>query len=863
MSSTESYDFIVVGTGSGGGTMIARLVVAGFSVLALEAGVDFTTSTDRRKESTQITADEELEYDWPYLAEAEITGYGFAVPESDQSMGRMVGGSGHHFGYICYRGTPEDYKEWDYLLIDGGTVAVDGVGRLTGTCTFGAFPTVTGTATLWAGVAATGSITTIAKASLVDGETFQLDDGVNPQVTFQFDVTGAAIITPGNVSVDVTADVTADDVRDTIIAVIAGLADFDITAASGGAATVSLTNDLAGPGVTNATLGNTTSSDTVVDVAFVVTNMTGATDSELAVGDYIQSTEQAAWPFGPWPLQPLQVAAIASATSLTLTPDPLGGANPAGGVGTVVVKNTIWNESRMTEMYKAIENDIDFGGDNSPTPYGPANVAAHGANSGPGVTHIGRVGAQRVPGSSAPPGTYGDTRANVTSPRIHPIQVKAMAQLVNATLGGPAFTWIDDRNNGLKPPSRNVHKYPKNEIGFDNDGVPVAGGFQTGGIFHLNKYDERRSQLIVAIDPVRGYPNFTLVANATVDKVLIEDNVGAPGDFGAEGLMATGVEYIQLAADGTETRKTALAPNVILSAGPFGTPCVLLRSGIGDDDRLAPHGIPKLVDLPGVGADCLQHTISVGNVYIMNQEFDLIRSSGPFGSQFASRYTQPVTATPEGPRAKFAVGTPPVLFDSDPDIQVFIGGGAGSENSPLLGPLSHGAGAKAAATAYGNAYAVVAAGFKPRSRGDGVRLRSTNPFDVPIIHDGRLSDPDSLEAEAFLDFFQVIDAKMTEAGGGLVFQPDISFVVPIPTTIEQVCSITTGAFHVVSTAKMGVPTNPRAVCDRYGRILGVKGLACCDNSIYPTHTRANPHWPTVAHAWNQAEVFIANNGLDF
>ncbi|HSB62001.1 MAG TPA: hypothetical protein VLI67_09790, partial [Vicinamibacteria bacterium] len=114
----REYDVIVVGLGSGGGTMVHRLARAGWRVLGLEAGIDMPTPADRRAQSTQLTVDEELLADWHYLAESEVTGYGFRVPQNDQSMGRMVGGSSHHFGMVCYRGTPEDYDEWDHLLRD-------------------------------------------------------------------------------------------------------------------------------------------------------------------------------------------------------------------------------------------------------------------------------------------------------------------------------------------------------------------------------------------------------------------------------------------------------------------------------------------------------------------------------------------------------------------------------------------------------------------------------------------------------------------------------------------------------------------------------------------------------------------------
>lgn len=131
---------------------------------------------------------------------------------------------------------------------------------------------------------ATGSITTVAVASLVDGETFTLDDGVNTPVVFEFDVTPDGV-TPGNVVVDVSGDTTANDVRDTIISVINAVdrSTFTILASDGGAATVDLVNQTGG------TVGNTTSAETVVDGTFAVTNMAGGADDGAFSG-----------PLAPW-----------------------------------------------------------------------------------------------------------------------------------------------------------------------------------------------------------------------------------------------------------------------------------------------------------------------------------------------------------------------------------------------------------------------------------------------------------------------------------------------------------------------------------------------------------------------------------
>src|SRR3990167_9212772 len=113
---------------------------------------------------------------------------------------------------------------------------------------------------------AIGTITTVAKANLVDGETFTLNDGVTVYV-FELDVAGDGV-TGGRTAVDVSLDTTADQVRDRIVTAINSTAIL-ITAASGGAATVSLTNDRFG------SVGNATSAETVAEARIVLTDMAG------------------------------------------------------------------------------------------------------------------------------------------------------------------------------------------------------------------------------------------------------------------------------------------------------------------------------------------------------------------------------------------------------------------------------------------------------------------------------------------------------------------------------------------------------------------------------------------------------------
>lgn len=118
---------------------------------------------------------------------------------------------------------------------------------------------------------ARGVIQAIVQANLLDAETFTLDDGTNPAVIFEFDKVPDGV-GGGNIVVDISSDVTAADVAITIRNAINGVGgSLAITARIDPEdnTKVLLANDAFGSS------GNTTSSETVADAGFTVSNMTG------------------------------------------------------------------------------------------------------------------------------------------------------------------------------------------------------------------------------------------------------------------------------------------------------------------------------------------------------------------------------------------------------------------------------------------------------------------------------------------------------------------------------------------------------------------------------------------------------------
>ena len=113
-----------------------------------------------------------------------------------------------------------------------------------------------------------GSLT-FGNLAIVDGETFILDDGVNPAVTFEFD-DDASVVESGVLRrVDVSVAATVDDYKTASIAAITGALTLDITPSDGGTGVVSLINDTAGPA------GIVGIVETVTDAGFIADGMYG------------------------------------------------------------------------------------------------------------------------------------------------------------------------------------------------------------------------------------------------------------------------------------------------------------------------------------------------------------------------------------------------------------------------------------------------------------------------------------------------------------------------------------------------------------------------------------------------------------
>ena len=94
--------------------------------------------------------------------------------------------------------------------------------------------------------------------------------------------------------------------------------------------------------------------------------------------------------------------------------------------------------------------------------------------------------------------------------------------------------------------------------------------------------------------------NTDIMTNVYVDKVILEDT--------SDGIRAVGVD---LQDSSGEKSSVKARKEVIVTAGVYGSPTILLRSGIGDKHEVEHHGFQSRVELPGVGKNLMDHLVSM------------------------------------------------------------------------------------------------------------------------------------------------------------------------------------------------------------------------------------------------------------
>jgi choline dehydrogenase len=346
-------------------------------------------------------------------------------------------------------------------------------------------------------------------------------------------------------------------------------------------------------------------------------------------------------------------------------------------------------------------------------------------------------------------------------------------------------------------------------LGYDHN--PDFNGMQQSGAgaFQITvKEGKRHSAAAAFLLPILQRPNLTTTTGALVTRLLFE------------GTRTVGVEYLQEGA----LHQIRVNQEVILSAGSFDSPKLLLLSGIGDVKQLQAMGIPIVANLPGVGQN-LQDHILVPVAYEATQ--DLHTASTSNGIAEAALFLHS-----EG------------NLDTAPDLELIFG-------PILLAPPG------SADSGFGFTGLVTLT--HPQNIGS-VRLRSTNPKDAPMIRMNYLqsqSDVEKLIAGVKLIRQLSHDTAFDEFRGKEIAPgDDVQSDEALEAYIREVCST---VYHPVGTCKMGIDS--MAVVDPELRVYGVEELRVVDASIMPTLTTGHTNAPTMMIGEKAADLIKKTNRI--
>ena len=353
----------------------------------------------------------------------------------------------------------------------------------------------------------------------------------------------------------------------------------------------------------------------------------------------------------------------------------------------------------------------------------------------------------------------------------------------------------------------------------------VNGGQQEGfGRMDRTIHAGRRwSAARAYLDAARRRPNLTVWSHTLAERVLFA------------GRRATGVRCTQ---HGVRFEPTARR-EVILAGGAINSPQLLKLSGVGPAAELARHGIPLVVDRPGVGANLTDH-LEVYFQVASKQPITLYSSLKPLpkamiGARWLLR-RDGLGATNHFESCAFIRSRPGVRW---PDLQYHFLPAAISYNGKDL------------ATQHG--FQVHVGPMRSKSRGS-VLLASKDPREKPLLRFNYMSHPDDwTEFRAAIRLTREIFAQPAFAPfAGEEIEPGAS-AVSDEAIDAFVRKRVESAYHPCSTCRMGSADDPLAVVDRDTRVIGVEGLRVADSSIMPVITTGNLNAPTIMLAEKAAD----------
>jgi choline dehydrogenase-like flavoprotein len=331
------------------------------------------------------------------------------------------------------------------------------------------------------------------------------------------------------------------------------------------------------------------------------------------------------------------------------------------------------------------------------------------------------------------------------------------------------------------------------------------------GQYQYTIRDGRRCGVRAAyIDPIVGRPNLTILSRSHVTRINLE------------GRRAVSIDLLR---DGEKVTVRARR-EIILSCGAFGTPQLLMLSGIGPGDALAEHGIEVRHELPGVGRNLTEHPdVGVGYRSPRRDGFSL----APLGVAHLLGDLARYVANRTGRLAQSLAPAGGFIRSEShvdvPDLQLHFVPGIYDDYGRTLKTMAQ------------HALSCHVYLARPKSMGH-VRLASADPLAAPRIQLNMLEHPD--DVRALVHGIRHVRHIMTQpALAGFVSDellPGAETVsdADLEAFVRNTCQ---HAYHPVGTARMG--RDDLAVVDENLKVRGIDGLRIADASVMPSIVSGN------------------------
>jgi choline dehydrogenase len=348
------------------------------------------------------------------------------------------------------------------------------------------------------------------------------------------------------------------------------------------------------------------------------------------------------------------------------------------------------------------------------------------------------------------------------------------------------------------------------------------------GYYQATMRNGRRSSSAVAyLRPAEHRPNLTVETDALATRILFE------------GTRASSVQYSR----GGRQWQAKASREIILCGGSFNSPQLLQLSGVGPRPLLEKHGIPVVLDAPGVGADLQDHFYCrtfwrCNRPITLNDDMQSLWRQAKIGLDYLLRRRGPLTIS-AGQGAAF-VRTRPEL--KRPDAQIYFINFSTAKRGGVLHPFS--------------GFTLSVSQLQVESRGS-VEIRSADPRAAPAIRYNFLgTENDRRVMVEGLKLIRRIAAAQPLAGYIVKEEFPGAEVRSDEELLEVVRQSGETVFHPTSTCRMG--TDTRAVVDSHLRVKGVGGLRVADASVMPAVVSGNTNAAVIAVAEKAADLIHSN-----